>query len=143
MDHDAAWFSFSSFRTARPRGRESRKPWTRKLRENLLRVTVEQLEDARLVRTTGEIDFSTVAALKREVDAAREQDATVLLDMSGVTFIDSSGLHFLLEASQRSAVSDWAFFVVQPSEVVRRLIEVSGTADRLTMVDPTAERLLG
>lgn len=101
------------------------------------------MEDARLVRTTGEIDFSTVAALKREVDAAREQDATVLLDMSGVTFIDSSGLHFLLEASQRSAVSDWAFFVVQPSEVVRRLIEVSGTADRLTMVDPTAERLLG
>ena len=63
----------------------------------------------------GEIDFSTVAALKREVDAAREQDATVLLDMSGVTFIDSSGLHFLLEASQRSAVSDWAFFVAQPS----------------------------
>lgn len=98
-------------------------------RPELLRVTVKQLEDARLVRAAGEIDFSTVAALRREVDAAREEAATVLLDLSGVTFIDSSGLHLLLEASQSSAVSDWAFFVVRPSEVVRRLIEVSGTAD--------------
>jgi anti-anti-sigma factor len=110
---------------------------------DLLHVTVEQLEDARLLRAAGEIDFSSVAALRREVDTAREEDATVLLDLSGVTFIDSSGLHLLLEASQRSVASDWAFFVVQPSEVVRRLIEVSGTADLLTMVDPAAQRVLG
>jgi anti-anti-sigma factor len=110
---------------------------------DLLRVTSEPLDDARLVRAAGEIDVSTVAALRSEVDAAREEGATVLLDLSGVTFIDSSGLHLLLEASQSSAVSDWAFFVVQPSEVVQRLIKVTGTADMLTMVDPTAERVLG
>ena len=110
---------------------------------DLLRVTADPLQDARLVRATGEIDVSTVAALRRELDVAREEDATVLLDLSGVTFIDSSGLHLLLEASHTSAVSDWGFFVVRPSDVVKRLIQVSGTADRLTMVDPTAERVLG
>jgi anti-anti-sigma factor len=109
----------------------------------LLHVTAEQLDDGRLVRAAGEIDLSTVAALRREVDAGREEAATVLLDLSGVTFIDSSGLHLLLEASQSSAVSDWAFVVVRPSEVVQRLIELSGAADLLTMVDPTAERVLG
>jgi anti-anti-sigma factor len=107
-----------------------------------LHVTVAPLEDARLVRAVGEIDLSTAAALRRELDTAREEGDTVLLDLSGVTFIDSTGLHLLLETSHSSAVSDWGFFVVRPSEAVRRLIEVSGTADLLTMVDPTAERVL-
>jgi anti-sigma B factor antagonist len=110
---------------------------------HLLHVTTEPLEDGCLVRATGEIDLSTVAALRRELDAAREENATVLLDLSGVTFIDSSGLHLLLDASRSSAVGDWAFFVVRPSEVVQRMIELSGTADVLTKVDPSAERVLG
>ncbi len=109
----------------------------------LLHVTAEPLDDARLVRAAGEIDLSTVAALRRAVDAARKEAVTVLLDLSGVTFIDSSGLHLLLEASRSSAASDWAFFVVRPSEVVQRLIDLSDTAGRLTIFDPTAERVLG
>jgi anti-anti-sigma factor len=110
---------------------------------DVLRLTVEPLEDARLIRAAGEIDMSNVAALRREVDAAHAEAVTVLLDLSGVTFIDSSGLHLLLRASHRSAGSDWGFFVVRPSESVLRLIELSGTADVLTVVHPTAERVLG
>jgi anti-anti-sigma factor len=109
---------------------------------DILRVTVEPLEDARLIRAAGEVDLSSVAVLRRELDAARAEAVTVLLDLSGVTFIDSSGLHLLLRASHSSAVSDWAFFVVRPSEPVLRLIELSGTADLLTVVDPTVERVL-
>jgi anti-anti-sigma factor len=109
----------------------------------LLRVTAESFEHARLVRADGEIDFSTVGPLRRELDAAREQSVTVLLDLSRVTFIDSTGLELLLDASRSSASSDWAFFVVRPSRAVERLIEISGTADRLTLVDPRGERVLG
>jgi anti-sigma B factor antagonist len=105
---------------------------------DLLRVTVEPLEDGRLIRAVGEVDLSTAAALGRELAAARVEADTVLLDLSEVTFIDSSGLHLLLEASHSSAVTDWSLFVV-PSEAVRRLVELSGTADRLTLVDPTRE----
>ena len=110
---------------------------------DVLQITSEPLEDARLVRADGEIDLSTVAALRRELDAAREEAVTVVLDLSGVTFIDSAGLHLLLDASHSSAVSDWAFFVVRPSAVVQRLIRVSRTADLITMVEPSALRLAG
>jgi anti-anti-sigma factor len=109
--------------------------------DDVLRVTVEPLDDARLIRAAGEIDLGSVAALRRELDAARVEAVTVLLDLSGVTFIDSSGLHLLLRASDSSAGSDWGFSVVRPSESVLRLIELSGTADMLTVVDPTAERV--
>jgi anti-sigma B factor antagonist len=100
---------------------------------DLLRVTVETLEDARLVRADGEIEASTVAAVRRELDAARDEGTTVLLDLSGVTFMDSTGLTLLLDATRDSAVSDWAFFVVRPSEPVLRLIALSRTGDRLTV----------
>ncbi len=102
----------------------------------LLDVTAERLDDARLIRAAGEIDMSTVDALRREVHAAREEVATVLLDLSGVTFIDSTGLDLLLGASQDSAAGQWAFVVVHPSAVVQRLIELSGTADLFPVLDP-------
>jgi anti-sigma B factor antagonist len=101
----------------------------------LLQVTAEPLDDARLIRAAGEIDMSTVDALRHEVLAARDEVATVLLDLSGITFIDSTGLSFLLEASQSSAAGHWAFVLVHPSRVVQRLIEVSGTADLLPALD--------
>ncbi len=75
---------------------------------DLLLVSAEPLEDAIIVRATGEIDMSTMALLRRELDMARGEAATALLDLSGVTFIDSTGLHLLLEASRSSAVSDGA-----------------------------------
>jgi len=109
---------------------------------DLLKVFVEPLEDAVLVRAVGEVDVSTVIAVRRELNTAREEGTTVLLDLSGVTFMDSTGLHLLLDASKSSALSDWAFFVARPSEPVQRLIELSGTRDLLTLVDPTRERIL-
>jgi anti-sigma B factor antagonist len=109
---------------------------------DLFHVTAEPLEDAIIVRATGEIDMSTVDVLRRELDTARAQAPTALLDLSAVTFIDSTGLQLLLEASHRSAVSDWGFFVVRPSRAVRRLIEVSGTADLIMVADPRAKRVL-
>jgi anti-anti-sigma factor len=110
---------------------------------DLLRVTVEALEDARLIRAAGEVDVCTVAKLRRELDAARDEGSTALLDLSDVTFMDSTGLHLLLQASRESAETDWAFFILRPSDVVQRLIQVSRTADLLTLVDPAAERVLG
>jgi len=109
----------------------------------LLRVTVEPLDDALLIRAVGEVELTSVAKLRRELDAARDEGSTALLDLSDVTFMDSTGLHLLLKASRHSADSDWAFFIVRPSEVVQRLIQVSGTADLLTLADPPAERVLG
>jgi anti-anti-sigma factor len=109
---------------------------------DLLHVTSEPSENTVIVRATGEIDRSTVDMLRRALDAARLEATTALLDLSGVTFIDSTGLHLLLEASHSSATSDWGFFVVRPSRSVLRLIDMSGTANLIMVVDPRTERVL-
>lgn len=105
---------------------------------DLLRVTVERVEDARLIRAAGELDMSSAPALRLELEAARIEAVTALLDMAEVTFIDSTGLHLLLDASRSADGNDWSFFIVRPSKPVQRLIDVSGTRDLLALVEPSA-----
>jgi len=68
---------------------------------DVLQVTVEPLDDASVVRVDGEIDLSTTPKLRRELDAARAEGVTVLLDLSDVTFIDSTGLMIVDPAAER------------------------------------------
>jgi len=99
-----------------------------------LRITIEPVEEASLVRVAGEIDFGNASDLRRHLDAARRDGGTTLLDLARVSFMDSAGLEVLLEASRAVDAERWAFFIVRPSPVVRRLVEITGTRERLALV---------
>lgn len=106
------------------------------------RVTIEPLEDACVMRVTGELDSVTADRLRGTLGAARRDELTTVLDMSGVSFIDSAGLSVLLEAALATDRHDWAWFIVRPSPVVLRLVELSGATRRLPIVEahPDAHR---
>lgn len=92
----------------------------------LLEVVVEPLEDGRLIRARGELDMSSVDALRGPLAAARDAGATTVVDMSGVEFIDSSGLHLILDAAL-DAETDGSALSFRPSRQVLRILEVTGT----------------
>ena len=100
-----------------------------------LRITVEAVEEARLIRVAGELDASTAKDLRAHVGAARHERATLLLDLADVKFIDSSGLRVLLDASRAAADTGWSFFIVRPSSMVQRLIALTGSASELALVE--------
>jgi anti-sigma B factor antagonist len=100
------------------------------------RISLETLEDACVLRVGGELDLSTAGQLRAQLEAVRGAGLTALLDMSGVRFIDSSGLRVLLEAARAADAHEWAWFIVRPSAAVLELIEVSGTESRLPLVVP-------
>jgi anti-sigma B factor antagonist len=102
----------------------------------VLRVTVEALEDACVIRARGEFDSSTAELLRSPLDAARTDGVTTLVDLAGVTFIDSAGLRVLLEAARASDSHEWPWFIVRPSAAVLRLVGLSRTAPRLPLVTP-------
>jgi anti-sigma B factor antagonist len=108
----------------------------------LLRVTIERHDEACLIRATGELDRSTADRLSSALDAARADGVTTLLDLSGVSFIDSAGLRVLLRSARAVDAHHWAWFIVRASSVVRRLVELSGTTSRLPLVAaPSSERI--
>jgi anti-sigma B factor antagonist len=95
---------------------------------------VDRLEETWLIRASGELDRSTAARLSSALDAARAEGVTALLDLSAVSFIDSAGLRVLLRSARAADVHDWAWFIVQASSAVWRLIELSDTRSQLPLV---------
>ena len=84
-------------------------------------LEVDELEDGSVcVLASGEVDLASAPAL---VDAVVAQDRPVVLDMAGVTFMDSTGIHAL--ARMVDAAGDLTIrSELQPQ--VRKVLEVSG-----------------
>lgn len=81
---------------------------------------------------TGEIDAHTSPSLTAAIDAAGPD---VRLDLSGVEFVDSSGLRVLIDAHRRLVAAGGGLRLVALSEPVRRLLEISGVTEYLGIED--------
>jgi anti-anti-sigma factor len=81
-----------------------------------------------VVLVIGEIDISTVGVVRAAMVTALEgSPSRIVFDLSGVEFIDSSGLAVLLQARKTTVV----VHIRNPSAAVRRLIELTGLTDIL------------
>lgn len=99
-----------------------------------LNVTVADAEPV-LVAVDGQIDSHTAVGLD---DALAEiaADRNVSVDLSAVSFIDSSGLRVLVRAEKRHSGGGGALTLLSPSEAVARLLEITGLATELTIDSP-------
>lgn len=85
---------------------------------------------------SGEIDAHTAPALAAAI--ADTNGATIVVDLAGVEFVDSSGLRVLIDAHQQALDDDRALRLVNPSDAVRRLFDISGV-DGYLNVDTSAD----
>lgn len=76
----------------------------------------------------GEIDSFSAAQLASRLAG---DPAVDVVDLSGVTFIDSSGLRVLVEAHQQRIDRGGRLALRAPSASVQRLLEISGLAGHL------------
>lgn len=97
---------------------------------------------SRVVDVTGELDLSTVAHWEAEVEQAAERACTVVLDLTGLAFIDSAGVHSLfrmLAALDRRAKR--LVVVAPPDGAVRRLLDVLNLTALADVYDSRADAL--
>ena len=79
----------------------------------------------------GELDLASQGtALYELVPVIEKGPEAVVLDLSGVEFIDSTGLRVLLTCQRRAAESRTQLVLASPSEAVRRLLDVTKLTDR-------------
>lgn len=91
---------------------------------------VETPDDHVLIRAMGEPDVSSSASLRTAVnDALADGNTTVLVDLSGVTFVDSTGLGSLVTLHQSSARHGAVVALVAPSESVQHVLRLLGVDD--------------
>ncbi|MEU6708854.1 STAS domain-containing protein [Streptomyces wuyuanensis] len=107
-----------------------------------LEVTVTSVDGVRLLGVRGEFDADEAEALARPL--AAPFDGTVLgvvVDLSRVTFADSSFLHTLIEAHRRHLAADVPFVLAEPHPTVRRLLDLTDTARFFTVAPTTTAAL--
>ncbi len=91
-----------------------------------------------LVRVTGELDLSTVAQLCRAIHTAatRAPQAGLIVDLTGLTFCDSTGLRGLIGGVKEvDVLGGRAVLAVQPGGMLERLLELSGLIEFLRVTD--------
>jgi anti-sigma B factor antagonist len=82
----------------------------------------------------GEVDIAAVPALEQALETAIETTSGALvIDLSDVAFLDSSGLLALLHGRGLLAREDRALVIVCPPGPVRHLFEVAGVAELLIL----------
>jgi anti-sigma B factor antagonist len=105
-----------------------------------LEVTTRTLGDTAVVSLSGELDISVVGQLEQELMVVEEHaPATLLLDLRGLNFIDSSGLRLVLEADLRARKEARRFALVRGPDSVHRVFLIALLDKRLDFVDPPAE----
>jgi anti-sigma B factor antagonist len=99
-------------------------------------VTVSTNGDRATVALRGELDLSGVDRAREAVERAEAGDATLLvLDLSELDFIDSTGLEVVLRAARRAHESGRRLIVQRPSRYVRRLLEMTAIDQSLDIVE--------
>ena len=110
---------------------------------NQLRVEVQEKDGALVIIPSGELDLASSPALEQELERAAGSDAAmVILDLRQLEFMDSTGLSVLIRAQQQTQAAGRRFGVVKGTSQVQRLLDLTGVADRLLIVD-TPQELLG
>jgi anti-anti-sigma factor len=91
---------------------------------NLARVDYEQQGRALVVRIEGEVDLSNAEQIRNEVSAALPHEGPgVVLDLTGTTYLDSSGIRLLFDLAQRlQDRRQQLALVVTDQALVRRVI---------------------
>ena len=92
------------------------------------------------VAPKGALDLATSRGLQnRLAELAGEAGQDAILDLSGVSFIDSVGLGVVLKAASRFHRQGKRLLIVAPSGPVHRILEFAGVSDRLPVVDSVDE----
>lgn len=106
------------------------------------RVEVEEEGRARVLKLHGELDLASSAVLEQELEKPPAAEL-VIVDLSDLDFIDSSGIGILVKANQAASDQGRRFALVKGGGQVAQLLELTGLTGELTVVDTSAELLDG
>jgi anti-anti-sigma factor len=99
--------------------------------------------DATWIHVTGEVDLCSAQELKQAVLDAQRRVRLVVVDLRELTFMDSSGVHVLLDATEAARQTEGALMLVRGPAHVDQVLTLSGARERLEIIDLLPGELSG
>jgi anti-anti-sigma factor len=105
----------------------------------ILDVATEEREGRVHVTLRGELDLSSVSKIEDELNRVESSAPPLLvIDLSQLTFLDSTGLRCLVTADQRARDADRRVVLVRGPDPVQRVFVITRLEERLEMIDDVA-----
>jgi anti-sigma B factor antagonist len=93
-------------------------------------VTSRAQGDWTIVSVVGELDLSTAPALRGDlIEHLEAGHARLIVDMTDVAFMDSTGLGMLVAVLKRAKESGGSLVLSGPQRQVRRVLQITGVED--------------
>ncbi|HHV50380.1 MAG TPA: anti-sigma factor antagonist [Candidatus Avimonas sp.] len=91
-------------------------------------VKIENLPEVMFVRLSGEIDHHNARQIREQVDSAVEmhKPKKLCLDFKDVTFMDSSGIGFIMGRYKLIQLYEGSLEIINISDTINRVIKLSG-----------------
>lgn len=91
-----------------------------------LDVSTERQDDVTVAVLSGELDIYTVAGFKQDLDGVDPASEVLVIDLSDVKLLDSSGLGALVSMLNQARAGENPLGVVCPHRRLRRVFEITG-----------------
>jgi anti-anti-sigma factor len=102
--------------------------------------TVDRPDGGAQVELKGELDLASAPKLDDELQRLEEgSPALLVVDLSRLSFMDSSGLRTLLAADSRAREAGRRFVLVRGDDRVQRVLAITRLDERLELVDSADE----
>jgi anti-sigma B factor antagonist len=108
-------------------------------------IAVERAGDAVRVAPRGELDLATVEKFRRGLGEVIEAGSTkIVIDLRGVDFLDSAGLHALFDIHADAQHDSWELSIIPGPPALERIFELTQAIDHLpfTTTNGTTRRPL-
>ena len=101
-----------------------------------LEIRLERSGDRQVVLLSGELDVATAHSFEETLRSVEEgNNYPIVVGLSGVTFIDSTGLMALAQAFSRSRLAEREFLLLRGSDPVQETFALTGLDADLPFVD--------
>ena len=109
----------------------------------LFEIDVSSAEgDVPVVALRGELDFDEAPSFGRVLEELRaDGEHEVIVDLSDLTFIDSSGISVLVGAARATAAEQGTLVVAAPTPHVQRVFDIVNLSE-LVAIEPSLESAL-
>jgi anti-anti-sigma factor len=109
------------------------------VQSGLLAVRARRQDETQLIELEGELDLASADALEQALDAAlADGERPVVVDMTALSFIDSTGIALLIATLSRPEAGPRLRFVPSREPAVIRVLALTGVDRRLPLLEDSA-----
>jgi anti-sigma B factor antagonist len=106
------------------------------IRASRFEIHSEMRGEAARLTVTGELDIATVPRLEEAVATVLAEGArSVVVDLSRLAFVDSSGLRMFITFNDRAAAEGWSLGLIRPPDPSYSVFQITGAEENLPFIE--------